>query len=214
MQAADDMTARTAHNATGCLRITLDTNGRVTDIHLSTSWRDRIGAEGLEQELVRTIQQAQVDAQRASSESTTTDPTAGNTQGAIRPALDALPSSERRSALHRIALLTHRALEEAETRAAQLNQLEGMAHEGADLRRYVTVTLSGEGWLRSIVFDQKWLRSASTERLVENLREAVTAAYAEADAGVAEVDDMPATVQLNKIAADPSALAQWLAEER
>ncbi|MEQ7008139.1 hypothetical protein ABN028_18370 [Actinopolymorpha sp. B17G11] len=136
-------------------------------------------------------------------------------------ALAGLTPEAQREAWHRVADLLESVNSEA---AATISRLQSTTadgpdshpgHTGSDDRRNVSVTLNASGAISGLTLSEKWLGSASTERVVEALLEAFQAAYESLDAvpGYDQPSQTPAADRIMALTNDPARLARWLRQE-
>jgi hypothetical protein len=194
--------------------------GRVIDIRLSALWRDKLGATGLGDALIFAISAARVRYLESWFEGARGEDGAQSTSPAETfppEALRGLTPHEQREAWHRIAdLLNAVTAEAAATRERiQRANVDKPTYAGSDDSRKVSVVLNAAAVLSGLTIDDKWLASASTERVVNGLRDAFDSAYRAFDqaAGSDPATATPVADRAPVLASDTKHLVRWLRQE-
>jgi hypothetical protein len=212
----------TATDPTGCVQVRVDPlSGRLTNVALTTRWRDKVGVAGMAEAVMYAVIKARLS-YLDSRTNVPEDHPSPATGPLLEPdALAGLTPERQREAWHRVADLLESVNSEAATAIGRLQSTTAdgtdshPGHTGSDDRQNISVTLNPSGAMSGLTLNEKWLGSASTERVVEALREAFQAAYDSLDGapGSGQPTAMPATDRTIALTSDPARLARWLRQE-
>lgn len=214
----------TTEDLTGCVQVRTDKSmGRVEGVRLSARWRDKVGAGGLAGALLHAVVRGRVNYLEASSVDDAHTDAPRSIASGLRPgALAGLSFERRLEAWNRVTDLlaqvngeTAKALSRVQTRVAGSDGAEANSdYSGSDERRNVSVTLNSHGALAGVTIEERWLASASTERIVESVREAFASAYESLDAATADEPMMTAVAdRVRALMSDPVRFERWLRQE-
>jgi DNA-binding protein YbaB len=204
-------------DSTGCIRLMMNEAGRITDVDISALWRTKLGPErftaAVVEALGRTVAEFIAAAESVDTASTSHD---AEPVADVRSAstFEHMAPGHSNVAMHRLADLMDKVLVEISQHLEQSRLASGRDYIGTDDRRHVKVTLLESGVICAVEIDERWLASASTERLTRALRDALQEGYERIDqANDLDMHMRPATEKLRTMKNDPEAFRHFLQRE-